>query len=295
MLVAKFLQYIKYEKIYSSHTFVSYQTDLNQFKSFMESRSETFDPAKIDSLTIREWVISLMESGDNASSVNRKLSALKSFYKFLKQHGYVTQNPMKGIVAPKKSKMLPKFLREDEMDKLLVDLESPFSGDFEGVRDKLIIEMFYSLGIRLSELIGIKDENVDLAAKTVLITGKRNKQRLLPFGERLSTSIKEYKKLRNEEVPDRCGSLFVKEDGKILYPMLVYRIVNKYITMVSSMTKRSPHVLRHTFATVMLNNGAELNAVKELLGHASLAATEVYTHTTFEQLQKIYKQAHPRA
>ncbi|MCB9017556.1 MAG: tyrosine recombinase XerC [Paludibacteraceae bacterium] len=295
MLVAKFLQYIKYEKIYSSHTFVSYQTDLIQFRSFVESRSEVFDPAKIDSPTIREWVVSLMEAGDSASSVNRKLSALKSFFKFLKQHGYVSRNPMKGIVAPKKSKMLPKFLREEEMNRLLDGLESPFDGDFVGVRDKLMIEMFYSLGIRLSELIGIKDIDVDFAAKTVLITGKRNKQRLIPFGERLGASMKEYERVRDESVLDRCDRLFVKEDGKGLYPMLVYRVVNKYITMVSSITKRSPHVLRHTFATVMLNNGAELNAVKELLGHASLAATEVYTHTTFEQLQKIYKQAHPRA
>jgi integrase/recombinase XerC len=186
-------------------------------------------------------------------------------------------------------------LKEDEMENLLDSYDGLFGNDFEGMRDKLIIEMFYTLGIRLSELIGIKDTDMDLSGKTVIITGKRNKQRLLPFGDKLKDSVLEYLKVRDEAVSSQCGNLFIKEDGKKLYPVLVYRVVNKYITMVSSLSKRSPHVLRHTFATAMLNNGAELNVVKELLGHSNLAATEVYTHTTFEQLQKIYKQAHPRA
>ena len=295
MFIEKFLQYIKYEKGYSSHTFVSYQTDLFQFRDFVESRSITFEPDKIDASLIREWIISLMESGTSASSVNRKLSSLKSFYRFFKQHNLVSHNPLKKIVAPKNKKQLPKFLKEDEMENLLDGYDDLFENDFEGMRDKLMIEMFYTLGIRLSELINIKDTDIDLSKETVIITGKRNKQRLLPFGDRLKNAVSGYMKIRNEVIPDRSGNLFVREDGEMLYPMLVYRVVNKYITMVSSLSKRSPHVLRHTFATAMLNSGAELNAVKELLGHSNLAATEVYTHTTFEQLQKIYKQAHPRA
>lgn len=297
MLISKFLQYIKYEKGYSSHTFVSYRTDLIQFRDFVEGRSMEFDPVKVDSTLVREWEVSLMEAGEKTSSVGRKMTALKSFFKYLKQHGFVSHNPMRGVSSPKKEKVLPKFLRESEMDDLLGEdgLLNVFGEDFEGVRDKLIIEMFYTLGIRLSELIGIKDVDVSVAGMTVLITGKRNKQRLIPFGKKLGESIVAYEKLRDEVVPERCNRLFVRENGEALYPMLVYRLVTKYITLVSTMSKRSPHVLRHTFATAMLNNGAELSAVKELLGHASLAATEVYTHTTFEQLQKIYKQAHPRA
>ncbi|MBP5455477.1 MAG: tyrosine-type recombinase/integrase [Paludibacteraceae bacterium] len=297
MLISKFLQYIKYEKGYSSHTFISYKTDLNQFRDFVESRSMEFDPAKVDSTLVREWEVSLMEAGEKATSVGRKMTALKSFFKYLKQHGFVTHNPMRGVVSPKKEKVLPMFLRESEMNELLSEegIHNVFGDDFEGVRDRLIIEMFYTLGIRLSELIGIKDGDVDAAGMTILITGKRNKQRLIPFGKKLWESIASYEKLRDQTVPSHCDRLFVRESGESLYPMLVYRVVTKYITLVSSLTKRSPHVLRHTFATAMLNNGAELSAVKELLGHASLAATEVYTHTTFEQLQKIYKQAHPRA
>lgn len=297
MTITRFLQYIKYEKGYSSHTFVSYKTDLEQFKSFVESQSMGFDPAEVDSALVRAWEVSLMESGEKATSVGRKMTALKSFFKFLKQRGVVKHNPMRGVVSPKKEKNLPMFLREAEMEALLLGdgCETLFGGGFEGVRDKLVIEMFYTLGIRLSELVGVKDADVDGTAMAVLITGKRNKQRLVPFGEKLRESMEAYRRLRDEAVPDRCGRLFVRQNGEPLYPMLVYRIVTKHIALVSAISKKSPHVLRHTFATAMLNNGAELSAVKELLGHASLAATEVYTHTTFEQLQKIYKQAHPRA
>ena len=295
MFIQKFLQYIKYEKGYSTHTFVSYQTDLLQFQDFAESKSITFEPDKIDASLVREWVVTLMESGASARSVNRKLSTLKSFYRFLKQHNQAFHNPLKKIVAPKNKKQLPKFLKEDELENLLDGDDNFFENSFEGVRDKLMVDMFYTLGIRLSELIGIKDTDIDMNGKTIMITGKRNKQRLLPFGDKLKDAVQEYMKVRNETVSRQCGNLFIKEDGGKLYPMLVYRIINRNITMVSSLSQRSPHVLRHTFATTMLNNGAELNAVKELLGHSNLAATEVYTHTTFEQLQKIYKQAHPRA
>lgn len=297
MLIDRFLQYIKYEKGYSSHTFVSYETDLSQFKKFVEERSgvEEFTLDKVDSYLVREWIVSMMESGISASSVNRKLSTLKSFYAYLCKQGVVKKSPMSQVVSPKAKKRLPHFLKEDEMSDMLSVNSEIFGEGFEGVRDELIMETFYTLGIRLSELIGLKDADVDLQAQTVLVNGKRNKQRYVPFGSQLKNAFQSYLSIRNKEVANRSGSFFLRPNGEALYPMLVYRIVQKYITAVSSLSKRSPHVLRHTFATAMLNNGAELEAVKELLGHSSLAATEVYTHTTFEQLQKNYKLAHPRA
>lgn len=296
MLIESFLQYIKYEKGYSSHTFVSYKTDLSQFEKFVMERygMKEFVPENVDSCWVREWIVSMMESGASASSVNRRLSALKSFYSYLRKNGVMKNNPMDQIVSPKRQKRLPTFLREDEMSELLSDVEV-FETGFEGVRDKLIMETFYTLGIRLSELIGLRDSDIDLRAQTVLVNGKRNKQRYVPFGDSLKKSMLAYLSVRNEEIPVRSENFFLRPDGEPLYPMLVYRIVHKYISSVSTLSKRSPHVLRHTFATAMLNNGAELEAVKELLGHSNLAATEVYTHTTFEQLQKNYKLAHPRA
>ena len=296
MSIENFLQYIESEKKYSSHTCIAYRADLLQFKDFVESQSISFDPGKIDASLVREWIVDLMVNAMNtASSVNRKLSSLKSFYRFLKQQGVTTQNPFRKITAPQKEKLLPKFLKKEEMENLLDKYEGVFTDDLEGIRNKLIIEMFYTLGIRLSELIDIKDTDIDLNGETILITGKRNKQRLLPFGKKLKIAILEYLKIRNDAITGSITHFFVRKNGQKLYPMFVYRLVNKYISMVSTLSKRSPHVLRHTFATAMLNNGAELNAVKELLGHSSLAATEVYTHTTFEQLQEIYNQAHPRA
>lgn len=296
MLIESFLQYIKYEKGYSSHTFVSYKTDLSQFEKFVMERygMKEFVPENVDSCWVREWIVSMMESGASASSVNRRLSALKSFYSYLRKNGVMKNNPMDQIVSPKRQKRLPTFLREDEMSELLSDVEV-FETGFEGVRDKLIVETFYTLGIRLSELIGLRDSDIDVHAQTVLVNGKRNKQRYVPFGDSLKKSMLAYLSVRNEEIPVRSENFFLRPDGEPLYPMLVYRIVHKYISSVSTLSKRSPHVLRHTFATAMLNNGAELEAVKELLGHSNLAATEVYTHTTFEQLQKNYKLAHPRA
>ncbi|MCQ2225852.1 MAG: tyrosine-type recombinase/integrase [Paludibacteraceae bacterium] len=297
MLIDRFLQYIKYEKGYSSHTFVSYRTDLSQFEKFVMERSGAKEIAldKVDSCLIREWIVSMMEAGSSASSVNRKLSTLKSFYTYLCKQEVIEKSPMSQVVSPKTKKRLPHFLREEEMSDMLSGSSEVFSEGYEGVRDEMIMETFYTLGIRLSELIGLKDTDVDLQAQTVLVNGKRNKQRYVPFGEPLKQAFQAYLSVRNKEVPERSGFFFLRPSGEALYPMLVYRVVRKYISVVSSLSKRSPHVLRHTFATAMLNNGAELEAVKELLGHSSLAATEVYTHTTFEQLQKNYKLAHPRA
>ena len=296
MLIDKFLQYIKYEKGYSSHTFISYQTDMNQFVAFVENKKGRFEQKEITATDIREWMVQMLDAGLAARSVNRKLTTLKTYYRFLETEGIELVNPLRKIIPPKTKKRLPVFVKEGEMDNLLNGMEDVFDkGDYEGRRDKLIIETFYCLGIRLSELIGIKDRDIDFNKNTILITGKRNKQRLIPFGNSLKSDILAYIADRNAEVEKVEDRLFVRKNGQALYPVLVYRLVNKYLSMVCTLTKRSPHVLRHSFATAMLNNGADLDAVKELLGHANLAATEVYTHTTFERLQKIYKQAHPRA
>lgn len=295
MFIDKFLQYIKYEKAYSSHTFISYQTDMKQFAAFVEKQKGGFNPPDITAKDIREWILAIMNDGVGSRSVNRKLTTLRTFFKYMLKEGYVETDPMAKVKPPKMQKRLPVFLREEQMEELLDVDKNLFPDDFEGKRDHLIIGMFYNLGVRLSELINIKDSDIDFDRKTVRVTGKRNKQRYIPFGNSLKSDILAFVSDRDAEVGSEEGWLLVRKTGKKLYPMLVWRVVEKYITSVSTLKKRSPHVLRHTFATAMLNNGADIDAVKELLGHANLAATEVYTHTTFERLRSIYKQAHPRA
>ena len=296
MLIDKYLQYIRSERGYSELTVLSYQTDLRQFEEYVEKKkSKTFDLTQTEAEDVRNWMVSLKLGGEKSSSINRKLSALRSFFKYLQKHDVVKKSPMSEILLAKKEKRLPSFLRENQMDDLLENLNDVFDDSFEGVRNKLIIEAFYTLGIRRAELISLKDENVNLSGNYLKVVGKGGKTRLIPFGERLKKSMQAYLQLRRETMRRTSVFFFQRATGEQMYPMLIHRIVNKYLKIVSSQTKTSPHVLRHTFATVMLNNGAEINAVKELLGHASLAATEVYTHTTFEELQKIYKQAHPRA
>lgn len=296
MAFEKFLQYIRYEKRYSEHTGDSYQTDLDQFKKyFEETKGEEFSPQNVETKDVRNWMISLMKEGEKPTTINRKLSAMKSYYRYLKRQGEVKRSPLVGIVSPKKEERLPVFVRESSMEELLDgDLSEEFGEDFDGVRNKLMIDTFYTLGLRRAELIGLKDGDVDLSGKVVKILGKGNKERYVPFDEPLKESIENYLRKR-ETVEEGEGYFFRKSDGRPLYPMMVWRIVNKYLTMLGQQQKKSPHVLRHSFATAMLNNGAEINAVKELLGHSSLAATQIYTHLTVEQLQKIYKQAHPRA
>jgi integrase/recombinase XerC len=297
-LIEKYLQYIEYEKGFSSHTIISYKTDLLQFFDFLEKRQglKEIKLESIDFMSVREWILFLKDDENRtSSSVNRKLSVLKSFFRYLKQKGVVKDNPMQQVVSLKREARLPKFLKESEVETLLTLREEYFADDFEGVRDATIIEAFYTLGIRESELIGIKDSDVDVSGCYVSVLGKGRKRRLIPFGVKMKDSFLNYLKAREKLQLGKVDTFFIRKDGKPLYPMLVYRLVNKYLSEVSSLTQRSPHVLRHTFATLMLNNGAELNAVKELLGHANLAATEVYTHTTFEQLREIYKRAHPRA
>ena len=294
MLTESFLDYLRFERNYSDKTIVEYGRDIAQFRNFLKERGEeTFVPGDVTAEMIREWIVSLMDGGDAASSVNRKLSALRSFYKYLLKQGEVTKDPLRKITGPKRTKPLPAFVREKDMDRLLD--ETDFGEGFSGCRDRLIIETFYTTGIRLSELIGLNDSDVDLSGLQLKVTGKRNKQRLIPFGDALKQSMLEYVNIRNEQTPRTCSAFFVKENGERVYKALVYTIVKRNLSKVVTQKKRSPHVLRHTFATSMLNHEAELGAVKELLGHSSLATTEVYTHTTFEELKKVYKQAHPRA
>ena len=293
MTVESFLHYLRYERNYSEKTIVSYGIDLKEFQGYLNGLDSELKLENVDSDIVRGWVVKLMESGMSGASVNRKLSALRTFYKYLLKKKMITVDSMSIVKGPKRKKPLPTFVREEDMDKLLDgDL---FDDSFEGVRDKLIMTMFYETGMRLSELISLDDADIDLFSNVIKVTGKRNKQRLIPFGENLKCEIQSYVEYRNIAVGCSCEAFFVRKNGKRLYQMLVYKLVKQNLSKVVALKKRSPHVLRHSFATAMLNNNAELEAVKELLGHESVTTTEIYTHTTFEELKKVYKQAHPRA
>ena len=292
--VKPFLEYLLYELNRSEKTIVAYGTDLKDFERYLKETDALLDLTKASADNVRNWMVRLM--GDNrnsAASVNRKLSSLRSYYRFLLRKGVVKVNPMLKVVGPKKKKPLPSFVREKDMDRLLDG--TSFAEGFEGCRDRLILEMFYATGMRLSELIGLDDVDVDFSARQIKVTGKRNKQRLIPFGDELLADMLIYIKVRNETFPEGADAFFVLKNGKRMYPMSVYGLVKRNLSKVVTLKKRSPHVLRHTFATAMLNDNAELRAVKELLGHESLATTEIYTHATFEELKKVYEQAHPRA
>ena len=292
MLKESFLKYLQFEKNYSEKAVVSYGIDLSGFEAYFKAVDETLDFATADADVIRGWVVSLMDEGYAASSVNRKLSSLRSFYRYLLREKVVSVDPVRKVTGPKKKKPLPVFVKEADMDRLL---DAECGTDFESVRNKAIVAVFYETGIRLSELIGLKDANVDFSAGTIKVTGKRNKQRVIPFGEELENILQVYLSARNEYCHTECEAFFVRKEGKAMYPGMVYLLVRQNLSRVVALKKRSPHVLRHSFATAMLNNQAGLEAVKELLGHESLTTTEIYTHTTFEELKKVYQQAHPRA
>ncbi len=292
MLLDEFLKYLQLEKRYSPHTVKAYQNDLTQFLDYLE---ETYESVlqKAKHPMVRSWLAQMLDYGISPRSVNRKITALKSFYKFLLKEEIIFEDPTIKIVPPKMSKNLPAFVEEGQMRHLLDELD--FKGDYAGVRDKLIIELFYSTGIRQAELINLKIKDFDLSSNVIKVLGKRNKERLIPLTKELRQKIDAYLNLRAELPIKDSTYLLLTNKGKKLYPTLVYRQVNHYLSQVTSLDKKSPHVLRHTFATHMLNNGADLNAIKELLGHANLSATQVYTHNTIDKLKKVYNQAHPRA
>lgn len=290
MLVESFLRYIRYEKNLSTHTVLSYKNDLFQFKAFLETLDPGCELQQVAPEQVREWIASLAESGQSARSISRKLSALRAFYRYLVAQSVVAGSPVKEVRVPKVRKKLPVYLRSDTMDELIDDVV--YGDDFEGVRDKLIVEMFCCTGIRRAELIGLKDD--DVRPGEIKVTGKRNKQRLVPYGAELAEQIAAYRKARREIGQEKAEYFFIRKEGEPLYPQLVYRVVKRAMSQVCTLEKKSPHVLRHTFASVMLNNGAGLNSVKELLGHHSLASTEVYTHITFEELKQSYNQAFPK-
>jgi integrase/recombinase XerC len=287
--VENFISYITTIKHYSGHTVTSYKKDLEQFLTFCSLPEGQFP----DHHHIREWIVDMMNRGITARSVNRKLSALKSFYHYLVRENILESNPVKKVILPRTDKKLPAFVHEKNMDMLLDNIN--FGDDFEGIRNRLIIEMLYFTGMRVNELTGLTCSDLNLYESTLKVLGKRNKERIIPLIPEIVSTLNDYLTRRPEVTAPDNGSLLLTLKGGKVYNRMVYRIVNQYLTLVTTLDKRSPHVLRHTFATHMLNKGADLNAIKEILGHANLSATEVYTHNTFEKLKKIYKQAHPRA
>jgi len=291
----RFIKFIEVEKRYSPYTILAYKQDLEQFLTYL-TQNYTIDRIELsDHLVVRSWFVSLIEAGATPRTITRKMSTLKSFFRFAKANGFIEANPMLKVTAPKMAKRLPVYIEEEKMDKLIT---FPGSGDkLIELRNEAILLVFYATGIRLSELIGIRCEDVDLVNGSIKVTGKRNKERVVPIGALIIESLERYMKLlpKSRVAGNNNMLLFVTEEGKKLYPKLVYRLVHAWLGQVSTNEKLSPHVLRHTFATHMLNNGADLNAIKEILGHSSLAATQVYTHNSITKLKSVYKQAHPRA
>lgn len=290
-----FLQHIRYEKRLSHHTLTAYANDLAQFSAFLATECNITQPERADFRPIRSWVVSLVEAQLDKSSVNRKIATLRAYYGFLLRRKVIELDPTTKIQALKASKKLPTYVEEQPMEALLTDVEFPAT--FAGVRDKLVLELLYGTGIRLSELTGLKTVDVNLYDKTITVLGKRNKYRIIPLTQPLFALIQQYIQLKEDEFVGQADPnvLMVSDKGVAAYPVLIQRIVTRYLTLVTTLAKKSPHVLRHSFATHLLNRGADLNAIKDLLGHSSLGATQIYTHTSLEQLKKTYDQAHPKA
>ncbi len=293
MMIESFIRYIRYEKNYSSHTVNSYKNDLMQFEKYCRDLIGDFDPLQVDLDIVRSWMVSMSEVGVEVSSVKRKISALRSFYKYLKREGKIKESPLCLLSMPKSRKKLPVFIRVDQMDKLIDSVD--FGDDFEGVRNRLMLVVLYTTGVRRSELVALKVGDVDFFQSVLKVTGKGNKQRLIPFGDEMSEMMRVYLGLREGFVEDGVDAFFIRKTGEAIYPGLLYKVVRDSVSMVSTSTKRSPHVLRHSFATAMLNGGSDLSVVKELLGHSTLSSTEVYTHVALKEVMKSYNQAHPRA
>lgn len=295
--IEDFIDYLQYERNYSRKTTEEYKADLEAFERFYEAIDSDLNWAEMPADIVRQWVVEMMDKGNAATSVRRRLSSLRSFYKFLLRRKLVSKDPVHNMPGPKVEKKLPAFVRETEMDRLFDG--DFFSDDYQGFRDRMILLTFYSTGIRLSELVGLNDKDVDLDQMQLKVTGKRNKQRIIPYGDEFGDSLRHYLEERDDFAQQKGSedkSLFLDEQrGQRMTPAKVRGIVKKYLSMVTTQQHNSPHVLRHTFATAMLNHKADLQSVKELLGHESLSTTEIYTHTTFEQLKEMYNQAHPRA
>ena len=288
-----FINYLKYEKRHSHLTAIAYKKDLDQFEEFYVKTIGDFNVEGINDKIARMWVVELMDKGISARTVNKKISALKSFYKYLLRFEVVKENNLDNVIVPKVRKKLPQFVEEKNLDHLLDD--GYFGKDFEALRDKLILSLLYGTGVRLSELMHLKDADIHTSEFLIKVLGKRNKERIVPYPRSLNQLIEEYKSERIRLFGSPAECLLLTEKGKPVYEKLIYRVVNKYLSMVTTLDKKSPHVLRHSFATHMLNRGADLNAVKEMLGHANLSATQIYTHTSLEKIRKVYRQAHPRS
>ncbi|MCC3157828.1 tyrosine-type recombinase/integrase [Hymenobacter sp. 15J16-1T3B] len=292
-----FIDYLRFERRYSPHTILSYETDLRQFADYLLAAYEISNPAEADHTLIRSWIVTLMEQQRDPRTVNRKIACLRSYYKFLLHTGAVARNPMLRITSPKTSKKLPDFVPEEPLNHLLDSFA--FTDDFAGVRDQLMLEMLYGTGIRLAELIGIGQQDVSLPGRTVRVTGKGNKQRIVPLNPSLIAVLDNYMQRKAKEfgaAGNAAAPLLVTDKGKPLYPQLVYRTVKHYLGQITSAPgQQHPHVLRHSFATHLLGKGADLNAIKELLGHANLAATQVYTHLSIDKLKAVFEKAHPKA
>jgi len=294
-VIDDFISHLKYENRYSGHTLAAYNKDITSFAEFLEGEFPDTEIGNAEPFMIRLWMVGLTENGLKPASVNRKITSLRSFYRFLKNRGQIQNNPVALINPMKKPSSLPTYVEEEKMEDLLTGVE--FGNDYKGVLDKLLLELFYSTGMRLSELTGLHNSDVDFFNSNIKVLGKRNKERIIPLSDNLMTLFREYFKLRDAEFgtqpPDNY--IFLTPSGKKIYNKFVYRRINYYLGLVTTLTKKSPHVIRHSFATHMLNHGADLNAIKEILGHASLAATQIYTHNSIEKLKSVYKQAHPKA
>ena len=293
-MIEDFLNYLRYERNRSELTVSRYELSLRDFESYFKNQDSHLSWQSVDADVIRGWIESMMDKGDMASTVNTALSAVRSFFRFALARKLVEHDPAHIVKGPKKLKPLPQFVREEEMNRLL-DQHEIWSDSYIDTRARTIIILFYETGIRLAELVGLDDDDIDFSSHQIKVTGKRNKQRIIPFGSELENTLRTYIVRRDKEQIRQGAALFVNKRGHRIAPAMVRKIVRQYLSLVTTMKKRSPHVLRHSFATAMLNNGAGLESVRRLLGHESVATTEIYTHTTFEQLKRVYENAHPRA
>ena len=292
--IQDFLGYLKFQKRYSRHTLISYENDLNVFKVFLEQEFGEVSAEGVKPAFVRTWLASLKEQGHSSRTINRKISSLRSLFKHLLKKEIISESPMGSISSPKNAKRLPQFVDQKDMDTLFTHVE--FSNDWQGATERLMIQILYNCGLRQAELISLQQNHIDLSNAVIKVLGKGNKERIIPISSELKRSLQDYMQLKLHTFPDiPPRHLLLNKRGKKLYPRYVYDVVKKYLSLVTTIEKKSPHVLRHSFATHLTNNGADINAIKELMGHSSLAATQIYTHNSIEKLKSVYKKAHPKA